>query len=140
LPSATQDSVTAEADYAPSIALRLAYRHARGEAGAGLTAQRRADGRLGQAEPVGGPSLWCGEPREALGEDTARAAGLWANEAADGDLEPHAPAEARQIVESAGVGAAKGAGRRRGGGRQVDSEVLAIKAGTNEAAPFGGAQ
>ena len=73
---------------------------------------------------------------------------LWANEAADGELEPHAPAETGQVVEPAGVPAvhaacvvaAKWAGRRGGGGRQVDGEVLDIKTGTDEAAPFGGAQ
>ena len=41
------------------------YRHACGEASTGLTAQRRADVRLGPPEPVGGPSPRCGEPREA---------------------------------------------------------------------------
>ena len=124
------------------------HRHACGEAGAGLTAQRRADVRLGLPEPVGGPCPRCGEPREALGEDASRAVGLWADEAADGDLEPHAPAETGQVVEpagvpavhAAGVGAADGAGRRGGGDRQVDGEVLDIKTGTDEAAPFGSAQ
>jgi hypothetical protein len=71
-----------------------------------------------------------------------------ANEAADGDLEPHAPAETGQVVEPAGVPAvhavcivaAKWTGRRGGGGRQVDDEVLDIEKGTDEAAPFGGSQ
>ena len=72
----------------------------------------------------------------------------WADEAADGDAEPHAPAETGQVVEpagvpavdAAGVGAAEGAGRRGGGDRQVDGEALDIKTGADEAAPFGGAQ
>ena len=38
------------------------------------------------------------------------------------------------------VVAAEGAGRRGGGGRQVDGEVLDIETGTDEAAPFGSAQ
>ena len=107
------------------------HRHACGEAGAGLTAQGRADVRLGLPEPVGGPCPRCGEPREALGEDASWAVGLWAHEAADGDLKPHAPAETGQVVEpagvpavhAAGVGAAEGAGRRGGGDRQVDGEA-----------------
>jgi len=36
--------------------------------------------------------------------------------------------------------AAKGAGRRGYGGRQVDGEVLDIETGTDEATPFGSAQ
>ena len=83
-----------------------------------------------------------------LREDTARAVGLWANETTDGELEPHATAETGQVVEPAGVpamdpagvGAATGTGRRGGGGRQVDGEVLDVKIGTDEAAPFGIAQ
>jgi hypothetical protein len=68
-------------------------RRACGEAGAGLTAQGRADVRLRLAEPVGGPSPGCCEPGETLGEDAAWAVRLWANETADDNLEPHAPAE-----------------------------------------------
>ena len=68
-----------------------------------------------------------------------------ANEAANSDVEPHAPAEAGQVIEPAGVPAvhaacvvaAKWAGRRGSGDRQVDGEVLDIKTGTDEAAPFG---
>src|SRR5262249_5891921 len=78
----------------------------------------------------------------------ARAVGLWANEAANDDLQPHAPAETGQVVEpagvpaahAAGVGAADGAGRRGRGDRQVDGELLDIETGADEAAPFGGAQ
>src|SRR5271163_3931641 len=119
-----------------------------GEAGAGLTAQGRADVGLRLAEPVGRPCPGRREPREALDEDAAGAVEQWANEASDGELEPHTPAEAGQILEPAGVPAvhavwivaAKWAGRRGGGGRQVDGEVLDIKTGTDEAAPFGGSQ
>jgi len=117
-------------------------------AGASLTAQGRADVGLCLAEPVGGPCPRRSEPREALGEDAAGAVEQWANEAADGDLEPDAPAETGQVVEPAGIPAvhaacivaAEWASRRWGGGRQVDGEVLDIKTGTDEAAPFGGAQ
>src|SRR5262249_38550984 len=78
----------------------------------------------------------------------ARAVGLWANEAANDDLQPHAPAETGQVVEPAGVpaahaasaGAADGAGRRGGGDRQVDGELFDIETGADEAAPFGGVQ
>ena len=63
-------------------------------------------------------------------------------------MEPHTPAQTGQVVEPAGVPAvhaacveaAKWALRRGGGGRQVDGEVLDIQLGTDEAAPFGGAQ
>src|SRR5512135_733006 len=124
------------------------YRHACGEAGAGLTTQPRADIRLGLPEPVGGPCPRCGKPREALGKDLSWAVGLCADEAADGNPKPHAPAETGQVVEPAGVPAVharrvvptKGAGRRGGGGGQVDGEVLDIKTGMDEAAPFGSAQ
>ena len=113
-----------------------------------FAAEGRADVRLGLPEPVGRSSPRCGEPREPLGEDTAGAVGLWANEAAGGELEPHTPAQTGQVVEPAGVPAvhaacveaAKWAGRRGSGDRQVDGEVLDIKTGTDEAAPFGGAQ
>src|SRR5262249_22670476 len=124
------------------------HRHACGQAGAGLTAERRADVGLGLAEPIGGPRPRRGEAREALRAGAARAVGLWADEAADGELEPHAPAETGQVVEAAGVAAmhstgivtAEWAGRRGGGGRQVDGEALEVETGTDEAAPFGGAQ
>jgi hypothetical protein len=43
-------------------------------------------------------------------------------------------------VHAACIVAAKWTGRRGDGGRQVDGEVLDIKTGTDEAAPFGGSQ
>src|SRR5262249_23011653 len=43
-------------------------------------------------------------------------------------------------AHAAGVGAADGAGRRGGGDRQVDGELLDIETGADEAAPFGSAQ
>src|SRR5512135_2271227 len=123
-------------------------RRACGEAGAGFTAQRGADVRLGLPEPVSGPCPRCGEPREALGEDASWAVGSWAREAAHGDLEPHTSAETGQVVEPASVTAvhagcvvaAKGASRRGCGSRQMDGEVLDIETGTDEATPFGSAQ
>src|SRR4051812_32154932 len=92
-----------------------------------------------EPEPVGGPRPRGGEPRESLGEDAPRAVGPGAREAADGDPKPDAPAEARQVVEPAGVAAvhagcvvaATGAGRRRCGGRQMDGEVLDVKTGAD---------
>src|SRR4051812_4072061 len=76
---------------------------ARGGGGAGLPAEGRAEVGLGLAEPVGGPCPGRSDPREALDEDAAGAVAQWANEVADGELEPHAPAEAGQVVEPAGV-------------------------------------
>jgi hypothetical protein len=123
-------------------------RRACGEAGTGLTAQGWSDVGLGLPKPIGGPSPRCGEPWEALREDAAWAVWLWTNETTDGESEPHAPAETGQIVELAGVPAvdpaavvtAKRARRRGGGGCQVDGEVLDVKIGTDEAAPFGSTQ
>ena len=43
-------------------------------------------------------------------------------------------------VHAGCVVAADGAGRRGGGDRQVDGELLDIEAGTDEAAPFGSAE
>ena len=43
-------------------------------------------------------------------------------------------------AHAAGVGAADGAGRRGSGDRQMDGELLDIKTGADEAAPFGSAQ
>lgn len=74
--------------------------------------------------------------------------GPWADEAADGDLKPHAPAERGQVVESAGVAAAhagcvvaaKGTSRRGSGGCQRDGEVLDLERGADEATPIGSAR
>ena len=84
-----------------------------------------------------------GEAREPLGEDAARASGLWAGEAADGDLQPDSPAEAGQVgepagvatVDAPGVGTAERAGRGRGGDREVDGQVIDVEGAMNEAAP-----
>jgi hypothetical protein len=77
------------------------------------------------AEPVGRPCPWRSEPREALGEDAAGAVELWANEAADGDLEPHGPAETGQVIEPAGVPAVHAVGV---GAAQGQAAVVAVVA------------
>ena len=63
-----------------------------GEAGPGLAAEAIADRLVSPTESGGGASVRLGEAREPLGEDAARAVGLRAGEAADGDPEPDRPA------------------------------------------------
>jgi len=100
------------------------------------------------AETVCGAGTRCGEPREALGENPALASKLRANEAANGDSDSDAPAEARQIgkpadvtaVNATGVGAADRASGGRGDGRHHDGQVIEIEDGMDEATPSGSAQ
>ena len=81
----------------------LSYSQAYRQPGTGLTAQGRADGPVGLAEPIGGARVGGRETGQALGEDTARARRLGASEAADDDVPPDAAAEAGQVGEPAHV-------------------------------------
>src|SRR5512135_2972644 len=91
---------------APEQRIR-AGRHgqADGQARAGLATQGTADRAVGLAEPRGGSCVRGGEPRETLGEDATRAVGLRAGETADGQVQPHGPAEAGQVGQPPGVSA-----------------------------------
>ena len=90
------------------------HRHARGSthAGASLAAQGKGNRPQALLQPRSAAGVGRGELRQALGEDLTRTGRIGTDEAADGELEAHAPRGPGQVEQGAGV-AALHAGRGR---------------------------